>query len=75
MATEDGWPDELRPFLDLLSVDERAVLLLRFGLDRGEPRTREEVAQALGLSRDAVRDLEERAMAHLRASGGAPEAG
>jgi RNA polymerase sigma factor (sigma-70 family) len=50
----------------VLAADEREVLRLRFGMDRGDPREVHEVAERLGLPTDAVRRLEQRALAKLR---------
>jgi RNA polymerase sigma factor (sigma-70 family) len=50
----------------LLDERERRVLSLRYGLDRGEPRTPEEVGQLVNLSRERVRQIEARALARLR---------
>jgi RNA polymerase sigma factor (sigma-70 family) len=52
----------------LAALPERArrVLVLRFGLDSGTPRTLEEVAAVLGVSRERARQLEVRALATLR---------
>jgi len=48
------------------SDDERDVLLNRFGLEDGSPRTLEETAHVMGISRDKVRRLEVRALNKLR---------
>ena len=50
------------------SVDEREreILKLRFGLDRGEPRTLEEVGEYFNLTRERIRQIEARAMSKLR---------
>jgi RNA polymerase sigma factor (sigma-70 family) len=60
----------------LLSLDERErkVISLRFGLDRGTPRTLGEVASHFGLTRERIRQIEVRAMARLRAAGEDTEA-
>jgi len=52
----------------LMSLPERdrEILSLRFGLVDNEPKTLGEVADKLGLSRERVRQLEERAVEHLR---------
>jgi DNA-directed RNA polymerase specialized sigma subunit len=55
--------------VDSLEEIERQILRDRFGLDRGEPRTLEEVAKIHGLSRDNVRLIEARAMSKLRHPG------
>ena len=39
---------------------------LRFGLDRGEPRTLEEVGEYFNLTRERIRQIEARAMSKLR---------
>ena len=49
-----------------LEPRERQVLKLRFGLDRGEPRTLEEVGLLFSLTRERIRQIETRAMAKLR---------
>jgi RNA polymerase primary sigma factor len=46
---------------------ERSVLLLRYGLETGEPQTLEDVAKSMGLTRERVRQLERRAMQMLKA--------
>ena len=45
----------------MLDERERYILTLRFGLDRGEPRTPDEVGQLVNLSRERVRQIEARA--------------
>ena len=49
-----------------LSDREREILKLRFGLDRGEPRTLEEVGEHFNLTRERIRQIEARAMSKLR---------
>src|SRR5713226_1581067 len=59
---------QLVPLLALLSERRRQVLTLRYGLDPADARahSREETARLLGLSRGAVYDAEQRAIATLR---------
>lgn len=52
--------------MKVLTERESAVIRLRFGLDRGEGRTLEEVGSALGFSRERARQIEAKAMAKLR---------
>jgi RNA polymerase sigma factor (sigma-70 family) len=59
-------PVEVARFLDRLSPEERQVLELRYGLDRGEPRTQGEVGQALQLTAERVRRIERDALGKLR---------
>ena len=59
-------PDAVDRFLSVLDEQERTVLRLRYGLDRGDPRTYGEAGAALGLSGERVRQIEKRAMIKLR---------
>jgi len=59
-------PDEVVRVLAPLDERERVVLRLRFGLDRGEPRTLQEVAEHFDLTREGVRQIEARALSKLR---------
>jgi RNA polymerase primary sigma factor len=58
--------ERLGSALAALEPRERKVLQLRFGLDRGEERTLSEVAEALGVSRERIRQIEQAALAKLR---------
>jgi RNA polymerase sigma factor (sigma-70 family) len=59
-------PEEISRLLAPLDQREREILALRFGLDRGEPRTLEEVGEAFNLTRERIRQIEARAMSKLR---------
>jgi len=59
-------PDEISKLLGPLDEREREILRLRFGLDRGEPRTLEEVGEHFNLTRERIRQIEARAMSKLR---------
>jgi RNA polymerase sigma factor (sigma-70 family) len=52
--------------LSVLDEDEKQVILLRFGLDGGEPRTLSEVGKVFNLTRERVRQIEGRGLAKLR---------
>lgn len=49
-----------------LNDRDRQIIVLRYGLDDNEPKTLGEVADALGLSRERVRQIEDRAIRTLR---------
>jgi RNA polymerase sigma factor (sigma-70 family) len=57
---------QIEDFLSRLSEDERRVLSLRYGLDRGEPRTQGEVGELLDLTAERVRRIERDALTKLR---------
>ena len=59
-------PDEIARLLAPLDEREREILKLRFGLDRGEPRTLEEVGEHFNLTRERIRQIDARAMSKLR---------
>jgi RNA polymerase primary sigma factor len=58
--------EEVERMLRHLNPRERAVIELRFGLGPEEPRTLEEVGRRLKLSRERIRQIEERAKQKLR---------
>jgi RNA polymerase sigma factor (sigma-70 family) len=57
---------EVSKMLITLDEREREILRLRFGLDRGEPRTLDEVGAHFSLTRERIRQIEARAMSKLR---------
>jgi RNA polymerase sigma factor (sigma-70 family) len=59
-------PEEISRLLSPLDEREREIVKLRFGLDRGEPRTLEEVGEHFDLTRERIRQIEARAMSKLR---------
>jgi RNA polymerase sigma factor (sigma-70 family) len=58
--------DEVKRLLIGLDEREREILRLRFGLDRGQPRTLDEVGEVFSLTRERIRQIEARAMSKLR---------
>jgi len=61
--------ERVRAALSELDDKERAIVELRFGLDRdGEMRTLQEIGEALHLSRERIRQIEARAKEKLRRS-------
>jgi RNA polymerase primary sigma factor len=58
--------EEIRRALDLLTMRERQVIELRFGLMDDHDHTLEEVGKKLKVTRERVRQIEERAIRKLR---------
>jgi RNA polymerase primary sigma factor len=58
---------EVARALGALSPREAAVIRLRFGIGQGESMTLEEVGQILGVTRERIRQIEEKALMKLRA--------
>ncbi len=56
----------LRSVLDLLPEREANIVRLRFGLTDGQPRTLDEIGQVHGVTRERIRQIENRTMAKLR---------
>ena len=65
-AVESMLPIEVERLLQALDEREREIIRLRFGLDRGEPRTLEEVGELFNLTRERIRQIEAKAMSKLR---------
>jgi RNA polymerase primary sigma factor len=59
---------EIEDLLDRLGPRERDVVRFRFGPYDGEPKTLEEIARRLGITRERVRQIEGRALSKLRRS-------
>jgi RNA polymerase primary sigma factor len=66
LAVEAVGREALDQVLGALPERERQVLILRFGLDSGTPRTLEEVGAVMGFSRERARQVERDALASLR---------
>lgn len=60
--------DALRGALERLPEAERNVVMLRYGIDGDEPTPLREAGRRLGISSDAVRKLERKALAELAGS-------
>jgi RNA polymerase primary sigma factor/RNA polymerase nonessential primary-like sigma factor len=68
-----SFSDEIRrrehidEWLQQLSVSERKVIELRFGLNDGEPKTLDSIGKEFGITRERVRQIETQALNKLRA--------
>ena len=58
--------EEVKELLNMLSPREQEVIKMRFGLEGGKACTLEEVGKVLHVTRERVRQIEERAMEKLR---------
>ena len=58
----------LKSALQLLDAREKKIVLERFGLDGGHPRTLEQIGHGIGVTRERIRQLQARALAKLRRS-------
>ena len=59
---------DIRGILSTLTSREREVLVLRFGLNDGKPRTLEQVGRLVGITRERTRQIELKALRALRQS-------
>lgn len=59
--------DDIRKMLNQLSPKERDVLIMRYGLDdNGEKKTLEEIGARYSVSRERIRQIENRALSKLK---------
>ena len=66
-VTQDNLFCDIKKMLNHLSEKERNVLIMRYGLDdNGEKKTLEEIGSYYGVSRERIRQIENRAMSKLK---------
>jgi RNA polymerase primary sigma factor len=53
-------------WLDKLTENEKNVVILRFGLEDGEPKTLEKIGEEFGVTRERIRQIESSALKKLR---------
>lgn len=58
--------EHLEEVLSTLNDREKKVLIMRFGLEDGRPRTLEEVGKAFGVTRERIRQIEAKAIRKLK---------
>ncbi|HEY47188.1 MAG TPA: sigma-70 family RNA polymerase sigma factor [Anaerolineae bacterium] len=66
IVLRDSLREKLFLALDKLKDRERTVLILRFGLVDGQPRTLEEIATIFEITRERVRQIQDKALRKLR---------
>jgi RNA polymerase primary sigma factor len=66
MASRQLLKEHMDEVLATLSDREKRVLILRFGLEDGRPRTLEEVGTQFGVTRERIRQIEAKALRKLR---------
>ena len=64
-VTLDLVAEELKEAVATLPENQREVLAYRYGMGTGEPMTLAEVGAQMGLSRERIRQIEQRALAQL----------
>jgi len=66
-VAQDNLEEDIKKILDQLNQKERDVLIMRYGLDEnGEKKTLDEIGTFYGVSRERIRQIENRAIAKLK---------
>ena len=65
-AFQNVLKNELLDLMSVLTEREQMILKLRFGFDDGRPRTLEEVGRVYRVTRERIRQIEEKALRKLR---------
>ena len=66
-VTQENMFGDIRKILNQLSPKERDVLIMRYGLNEdGQKKTLEEIGNRYGVSRERIRQIENRAIAKLK---------
>jgi RNA polymerase sigma factor (sigma-70 family) len=58
--------EEIASWLDTLVTDEKRVIILRYGLDGEEPQTLESIGKIFGVTRERIRQIEQKSINKLR---------
>jgi RNA polymerase primary sigma factor len=58
--------EEVASWLDTLGNDEKRVIILRYGLDGEEPQTLESIGKIFGVTRERIRQIEQKSINKLR---------
>lgn len=67
LVSQENLLDDIKVMLEQLSQKERDVLILRFGLNNnGQKKTLDEIGTIYGVSRERIRQIENRAISKLK---------
>ena len=67
MVTRENMLHDIQSMLKQLMPKERDVLIMRYGLDNnGEKKTLDEIGSHYGVSRERIRQIENRAISKLK---------
>jgi RNA polymerase primary sigma factor len=66
VAERNALIESVKSELESLPERDRAILAMRFGISDGRPRTLDEVAAAYGVTRERIRQIEQKTLARLR---------
>lgn len=67
LVSQESMLDDIKDMLEQLSQKERDVLILRFGLNSdGNKKTLDEIGSIYGVSRERIRQIENRAISKLK---------
>ncbi|MCX5804663.1 MAG: sigma-70 family RNA polymerase sigma factor [Proteobacteria bacterium] len=58
--------EEVASWVDGLNIDEKKVIVLRYGLDGEEPQTLESIGKIFGVTRERIRQIEQKSLNKLR---------
>jgi RNA polymerase primary sigma factor len=66
LLSDKNLRDQMSDLFTVLDTRERKIILKRFGLDGGKPKTLEEVGKLFGVTRERIRQLQNLALAKMR---------
>jgi len=58
--------EKLKKLISTLSEKEQQVIVMRFGFDESQPKTLEQTGSILGVTRERIRQIEEKALQKIR---------
>lgn len=65
-ATQNDLKIQIEKVLATLKPKEQEVIVMRYGLRGGEPKTLEEIGETFGVTRERIRQIESKALTKLR---------